>query len=300
LLLSICIPVYNQDVGLLVTPLLRQIEDRNNQVEIILIDDGSEKYFKDLNSVFSDRVNYIELDRNIGRSKVRNQFLQHSNSQYLLFIDCDSAIVSKDYISIYVDYIKENKPKVLVGASIYDEEFPGLNFRLRWKYGRKRESQVVEARRMNPSTSFKTNNFLIARENFKEIQFREELDGYGHEDTLFGYDLNINNVDIEHIDNPVLNKKLDTNIEFIHKTEHALQNLLKVWKIVDEDQRILKQIRIIKFYIKLKNSRLFRSLFFILKRPLKSMLKIGWTNLYAFDLYKLGYLIQLSSKRDRD
>ena len=296
MLLSICIPIYNQDVGVLVSQLLSQIENKRNEVEILLIDDCSKAHYKDLNKVFSDRVGYVELDRNLGRSKVRNQFLQYSNSEYLLFIDCDSAIVSDDYISIYVDSLKENRPKVLVGASIYNEEFPGLNYRLRWKYGRKRESQAVEARRMNPGTSFKTNNFLIAREILNKIQFREELDGYGHEDTLFGYDLNANSIKIEHIDNPVLNCQLDSNKEFLEKTEHGLQNLLKVWSIVNEDQRILDQIKILKFYLKYKDSKLFRLFYLFFRRPSKALLKMGWVNLNVFDFYKLGYLIELSSK----
>ena len=262
LLLSICIPIYNQDVGILVSRLLSQIEHRKNEVEIILIDDASTAHYKDINNTFSNRVHYIELDRNIGRSKVRNQFLKYSNSRYLLFIDCDSAIISDDYISTYVDYIKQKSPKVLVGASIYSEEIPALNFRLRWKYGRKRESQDVKKRQMNPNTSFKTNNFVISEACLKKIPFREELDGYGHEDTLFGYDLNKGNIEIEHIDNPVLNCQLDTNLQFIEKTEHALHNLLKVWKIVNEDQLILEQIKILKFYIKYKDSKFFR-LFFL-------------------------------------
>ncbi len=296
MLLSICIPIYNQDVEVLVSQLISQIENKRNEVEILLIDDCSKAHYKNLNKVFSERVGYVELDQNLGRSKVRNQFLQYSNSEYLLFIDCDSAIFRDDYISKYVKYIKENRPKVLVGASIYDEEYPGLNFRLRWKYGRKRESQAVEIRRMNPNTSFKTNNFLIARQILNEIQFREELDGYGHEDTLLGYDLNANSIEIEHIDNPVLNCQLDSNKEFLEKTEHGLKNLLKVWSIVNEDQRILDQIKILKFYVKYKDSKLFRLLYHFFRRPSRALLKMGWVNLYLFDFYKLGYLIELSSK----
>tara|TARA_B100000963_G_scaffold9348_1_gene7338 strand:- start:504 stop:1346 length:843 start_codon:yes stop_codon:yes gene_type:complete len=279
-----------------VSQLISQIENKRNEVEILLIDDCSKAHYKNLNKVFSERVGYVELDQNLGRSKVRNQFLQYSNSEYLLFIDCDSAIFRDDYISKYVKYIKENRPKVLVGASIYNEEYPGLNFRLRWKYGRKRESQAVEIRRMNPSTSFKTNNFLIARQILNEIQFREELDGYGHEDTLLGYDLNANSIEIEHIDNPVLNCQLDSNKEFLEKTEHGLKNLLKVWSIVNEDQRILDQIKILKFYVKYKDSKLFRLLYHFFRRPSRALLKMGWVNLYLFDFYKLGYLIELSSK----
>ena len=149
---------------------------------------------------------------------------------------------------------------------------------------------------MNPSASFKTNNFLIARQNLNEIQFREELDGYGHEDTLLGYDLNANSIEIEHIDNPVLNCQLDSNKEFLEKTEHGLKNLLKVWSLVKEDKRILDQIKILKFYVKYKDSKLFRLFYDFFRRPSRALLKKGWGNLYLFDFYKLGYLIELSSK----
>ena len=63
-------------MGVLVSRLLSQIEHAKNEVEIILIDDGSTVHYKDLNKIFSDRVHYVELDRNLGRSKVRNQFLK--------------------------------------------------------------------------------------------------------------------------------------------------------------------------------------------------------------------------------
>ena len=149
---------------------------------------------------------------------------------------------------------------------------------------------------MNPSACFKTNNFLIARENLNKIQFREELDGYGHEDTLFGYDLNTNNIEIEHIDNPVLNCQLDSNREFLEKTEHGLLNLLKVWSIVNQDPRILDQIKILRFYIKYKDSKLFRLFYLFFRRPSRALLKMGLVNLNVFDFYKLGYLIELSSK----
>ena len=57
---------------------------------------------------------------------------------------------------------------------------------------------------------------------FKKISFNERLSGYGHEDTLFGYELNKNNIQIHHIDNPVLNGHLDTNEAFLLKTEEGL------------------------------------------------------------------------------
>ena len=89
--LSVCIPVYNQDVTGLVYSLLEQIKSSalGQLVNIIIIDDHSEESFYSLNRVLSKEVTYKYLDKNIGRSKIRNKFLKYSESDYLLFIDCD-------------------------------------------------------------------------------------------------------------------------------------------------------------------------------------------------------------------
>ena len=46
---------------------------------------------------------------------------------------------------------------------------------------------------------------MISKTCFEQISFNEDLQGYGHEDTLFGYELDKKNIQIHHLDNPVLN-----------------------------------------------------------------------------------------------
>ncbi len=242
--LSVCIPVYNQDVTGLVHSLLEQIKSsaHGHLVNIIIIDDHSEESFYSLNRVLSKEVTYKYLDKNIGRSKIRNKFLKYSESDYLLFIDCDSSIIDDKFILSYLNYLESEKPNVIVGSSVYANQAPALSRRLRWKYGSQRESQSYQERKSNSRTSFKTNNFVISKTCFEQISFNEDLQGYGHEDTLFGYELDKKNIQIHHLDNPVLNGLLDTNDEFIKKTEEGLGNLLNVWKIVNYENDVSKTI----------------------------------------------------------
>ena len=84
--------------------------------------------------------------------------------------------------------------------------------------------------------------------------------------------------------------------EDVKKTEEGLGNLLKVWKIVNYDNDLIKTIRILSYFIKYKNSVWFRSLFWVLKKPTRFFLRIGFSNLHLFDFYKLGFLIELNAK----
>src|SRR5690606_8700430 len=52
--------------------------------------------------------------------------------------------------------------------------------------------------------------------------------GYGHEDTYFGYQMEMKKIPVVHIENPVLHNKLEDNLMFLSKTEMALDNLLRL------------------------------------------------------------------------
>ena len=297
-MLSICIPIYNFDVTELVKSLDDEIKAQKLQAEIILIDDASHESFREINKALNVQ-NYVQLEQNIGRAKIRNRFLHFSESDYLLFIDCDSSIIGNKFILSYLNYLAKENPDVLVGSSIYSHETPETSRRLRWKYGIKRESQSYQDRKLNSSISFKTNNFVISKACFARISFNENLQGYGHEDTLFGYELDKNDILIHHLDNPVLNGQLDTNDEFLKKTEEGLGNLLNIWKIVNFDNDLIKTIKILGYFKKYRNSFWFKSLFWVFKRPTRYLLRIGFSNLYLFDFYKLGFLIELTAKKKK-
>lgn len=286
--LSVCIPVYNTDVTELVEQLFHQSSFQSRKVEIIVIDDKSEPSWKTKLKSLEGKCRIIELEQNIGRSRIRNRFLNYAAGKYLLFIDGDSSIISSDFLSLYLTQLEQNNSLVLLGGSIYQKEKPERNKLLRWRYSIERESKSAELR-MKGNHAFKTNNFIVQKSIFETIKFDETLNGYGHEDTLYGIELERKRVIIDHIDNPVLNKHLDTNEVFLNKTENAIQNLLEIYKKSFKVPEI-KQLKLIRFYEKLKRFRLLFlvTIFFVLtEKLLFRLLKSGNFTLWMFDFYKL-------------
>src|SRR5690606_25683385 len=96
---------------------------------------------------------------------------------------------------------------------------------LRWIYGTSREAMPALKRNCHKGFIITSNNFLISRQLFRTVHFRENLGPYGHEDTLLGYDLHRNGITLVHIENPVVHTGLEDAAIFIQKTEKALQNL---------------------------------------------------------------------------
>lgn len=292
-MISICIPIYNFNVTCLVNELSSQINNLNTIAEIILIDDCSKEKYKLENHAVCKKHTYIELKENIGRSKIRNLFLNYAQYDYLLFLDCDSLIINKDFINNYIEAIKSGFTTVICGGRIYDPTKPSKQQILRWKYGINKESQNATIRRKNPFKSFMTNNFLVNKSIFEEIKFDERITKYGHEDTLFGYQLKLKNIHIQHIENPILNGDIEDNKLYLTKTEIGLQNLVGILEYTDFDKKLIDDIKILKFYHGINGFGIFliKTLFLISKPLIKLLLIKGFANLSIFDFYKLGYFI---------
>ena len=213
----------------------------------------------------------------------------------MLFLDCDSTITSKFFISNYITFIQENNSKIVCGGRIYDKFPPDRNKILRWKYGIKKGSKPLNIRILSPNKSFMTNNFLIHRDVLNEVKFDERIVEYGHEDTLFGFELKKRGVEIKHIENPVLNGDIENNVEYLTKTEAGIINLIYILKYLNNDEDFINEVTILKFHNKIISSKFYRLIYlcFILCKPLiKFLLSFGIVDLRLFDFYKLGVLMQ--------
>ena len=115
--LSIIIPYYNTQemTAELLSVLVPQI---NNETEIVLIDDGSEKPF--MFSLRYDRVEYIRKE-NGGVSSARNVGLEKAKGDYIVFIDSHD-LVSPDYIEQIFDAIKSNPDTVYISWRSIDRK----------------------------------------------------------------------------------------------------------------------------------------------------------------------------------
>ncbi|HWY98421.1 MAG TPA: glycosyltransferase [Bacteroidia bacterium] len=298
-MLSVCIPVYNVKVSKLVKALSVQVTALGVPAEIIIIDDYSDAQYQDENKgLASETVKYTYLPENIGRARIRNLFLKYVMYDNLLFLDCDSEILDNRFLTNYIEEIKKGE-KVICGGRVYSEQKPDRSTRLNWQYGRKKESKPAKERQMNPNASFMTNNFVVERKVFEAVQLNEKITGYGHEDTLFGYELKVRNISIKHIDNPVLHAELNTNKVFMDNTDSAIRNLNEIMQFMGSDKTFINDITLLRVYSKLNKYGLtfFVRLAFIIKRPfIRPLLCSGFASMFLLDFYKLGYFSVLRNK----
>lgn len=297
-MISVCIPIYNSDVRNLVISLRKQAHALSVPCEIVLIDDFSNREFKKLNFKVCSSEKYIELAENIGRSRIRNLFADYVQYENLIFLDCDSLVISDNFLLNYVDAMGQGHHYVICGGSIYPSDRPSRKYRLRWEYGVIKESKSAEVRNQFPGKSFLSNNFLVDREILVKFPFDERISEYGHEDTLFGYNLKRNNIPVNHIDNPVLNSEYERNDEYLRKTEKSVANLARILHYVDFDTTFINDIALLRFYSKVKTFRfVIHGLSWLSKPFIVFLLLRGIAILWLFDFFKLGLLVANLNKK---
>lgn len=247
-MLSILIPVYNQNAVALVKDIKKQCEAIDIQYQIMVFDDMSDAETKKQNSVLGHEfgVNYLELSENLGRARIRNRLARMARHKYLLFIDGDSGIVRDDYIKKYLDQI--DNAEIVYGGRVYEKEKPEkADLMLHWRYGHKREALPLKKRLLDPYLNFQSNNFMIKAWLFGKLKFDEDVEGYGYEDLLFAEKIRKVDAGILHIDNPVSHLGLEPASQLIEKTKNAIKNLAKLNKKGD-----LMNTRLSTFYKKME------------------------------------------------
>ena len=295
-MISICVPIYNFYAYPLIRRLVTQIDHMKAQdeFEVVCIDDHSSGYYLNQNNGICDIATYLRLGENIGRARIRNIFLKYTKGEWLIFLDNDS-IVPDNFLKTYRKYV-DDKCDVIVGGRTYDQRGDDQQHRLRYLYGSQIESRTVEERKKNPYKSFMTNNFMIRRSVLEKIKFDPRLSKYGHEDTLFGYRLEVNKIPIRHIDNPVVNGYVESNAEFLHKTVEGIENLVTIYNFMWEDQHFCRTVKLLKTYSDVRRMGLQGIVYFLFKL-FKSPMETHFVNgtaisLKQFNFYKLGLFIQ--------
>lgn len=292
-MISVLIPVYNFDIRLLIKSLYQQLLETNLPFEILCFDDGSQEKFRQLNeqvnSYASAHIRYEVLPENIGRARIRNALAKAAQFPYLLFMDCDSGIVSEQYIQTYLTHLQSNT--VLYGGRCYAPTPPDRStLRFHWHYGTHREQIPPEIRRQQPYYAFMTNNFLIPKAVFDQIRFDERLRLYGHEDTLFGLELEKRGIPILHLENALEHLGLEERDIFLEKTAQGITNLAFIAK-----ENPMLQTRLLNTYKNMKKRGLlpFATIILEVMKPyILKKLKADQPDLRWFDLYKLRLFIR--------
>lgn len=260
--LSILIPTYNYDPSRLVAQLQEQLPE---DAEIIVGDDSP--------------------PHTLGRAGRRNALAKEAKGEWLLFIDADAEVRSKNFIADYLTASKQ--AQVVCGGTGNLPECPRPKARLRYDYEVKAEKRLtLSHRRAHPYAQFTTFNFLIQRSLFLSIGFDDRLKEYGHEDTLFGLELKRRGIIVLHIDNKLTHLGLEDAEEYLSKTETALTSLANM----ELEQR--QNVRVSALALRLKKYHLLGFVRFIFKftKPLLRTNLLGkHPNQTLFAFYKLGF-----------
>lgn len=259
-MLSVLIPTYNYNAFTLVKEIHKQLSKTGIDFEIICFDDGSKSVINKQN----EQINLLTfsrfqiLEKNIGRSAIRNLLANKAKYKWLLFFDADMYPASQNFIDNYLCFL-DKKSTVVCGGMFYENTQENKNL-LRYKFGKKHEEVSVEKRNRKPEKYFFTSNFLIRKEIFKQVKFEEKLKQYGKEDLMFSLSLRQNNIKIQHVANEMFHLGIDNNSVFVSKTKKAMENLLFLKKnqLLTTNQtpllkvtKVLKTLRLLKICAKM-------------------------------------------------
>ncbi len=296
-MLSILIPTYNYNVTKLVNSLHKQLVISKITFEIIVFDDGSNAETNIKNNTLNTLkfVTFKANTKNVGLSNSRNLLAEAAQYNYIMFIDGDSLVISKDFINNYLQHI-DSGSSIIYGGRIHPDTVSNRR-KLRWKYGKEREDLSAKQRKKNTFKRMFCNNTLMTKTIFNTIGFEKTLNQYGHEDTLFAYKASLLNTSVLHIDNPILHGDVDFSDVFIDKTKKGLQNLNYIYKsgLIDS-----KFIPFLMYFLKLKKLKLhyLLALAHPIIQPISKYVSTSKRpSLFLFDLFRISYFCHINLKK---
>ena len=294
-MLSILIPVHNCRCTDFVAALSAQADALSVPCEIIVADDASDDAAARTANRAINRLPHarlIELPVNRGQAYVRNFLAEQARYDHLLWLDSDLMPCDDRFLARYV--AAADGHSVVCGTQKF--RLPaGIDPRasLRYIYARAREERTPQECARTPYKSFLTFSCMVPRAVFERIRFCDEIATYGHEDTLFGKELQAAGVPVRYIDNPVWHDNMDTNAGYLRKTESTIVNALRY------RDRLRGCVRILDVQERLRRlglQPLVRLLFALFRRPLRRNLLGCRPRLRLLDLYKLGFICTLDRR----
>lgn len=209
-------------------PLLREITDQihKNQAEIRVVvwDDGSDAVCQHQLVVLQKEfarspVTWVTGVENVGRARMRQNILDFDQEGWIVCLDSD-MVPDEDFVEQMVALLVD-PAQVYLGQHYYQVEIPFEPFRLHWYYGKKREVRRNE----NLRRHFSTGIFALHSSLTPRLSFDQHLTGYGHEDTLFGLQLENLAIPVKRIPLKAQHDGLDPFGKFLEKQYEAVHNL---------------------------------------------------------------------------
>lgn len=290
-MLSIAIPTYNYDCTPLLVQLDKQALASTIPLEIIVCDDASTNtQLQNVNKSFcaDHDISYVQNTHNLGRTATRKKLAETAQNDWLLFLDADVLPFSGSFITQYISQLNSDK-LVISGGLAYQKSKPQKTYRLRWKFGKQRESRSALERNKQPYL-LASGNLVIKKELFLKANAVLE-NNYGL-DSFFGYQLKQLHAPVIHIDNPVYHLGLETNEAFFNKSIKAVETLVTL----EQNQQVAENhTRLQQVYQSLVGKSIVYKIIGSSLGLIKKNLMSNKPSLFLFDLYRLHHYIKLKA-----
>ena len=222
-MVSILIPLYNDNVVPLVEALLNDAQDLRVPYELLIWDDGSTNAEKLPESIaVLPHVTLHRSHQNLGRTQTRQLLAQAAQYQYLLFLDADMLPIKPGFLSAY-SALSQEPYDLLSGGIRYQDTPPEPAHYLRWFYGQHREAKPAAQRQQNPYFVI-SSNLWVKRDLF--LALNKVLEHQYGLDNVFSFQLQKEQIAVLHLDNPVYHLGLEENKSYLQKTKSAVKTLL--------------------------------------------------------------------------
>ncbi|SHG09483.1 Glycosyl transferase family 2 [Flavobacterium micromati] len=295
-MLSILITIYNYNLLPLVKELHRECLQLGIVFEILTQDDASNSLhnIKNIEINKLPHCSYCSLEENVGYRENKNILVSKSKYDILLILDGDCILPNANFIKNYIDHIDDFE--VIYGGRIHAQNPPSATQLLRWKYGKFMEDQTVAQREKNTYGATLFNNTLIKKAIFNLIKFDSSFKKYGNDDTLFSFELQKRNVQIKHIYNPVQHDDIDTNVIYLEKTKHSLENLKLLYQKQLIPQDYSKMLRLTSKLHRYKLTYPLSIFYTIFGKLVENNLKGNNPSLLVFNVFRLSFFSKLYMK----
>lgn len=290
-MLSILIPVKDYDCHLLIEALHKQGEQLGLPYEILVGEDGTATNNLVLNAIADSlpHCRRIKREQNIGRARMRNLLAEEAAQPCLVFIDSDAVVEKNDFLACYAAAL--NECDVVCGGLYHAEEPPREGCSLRFRYEKEADKRRDAATRNKaPHARFSTFNFAIKKEIFNAIGFDDSITRYGHEDTLFGKELERRGIAVMHIENRLLHSGIEDNATYLSKVELSLATLAEIKVKICSTPLIAAAERLDRLHL----TPLFMLGWRCCRKILKKNLLGETPSLTLFNIYKLGFYIEVA------
>jgi glycosyltransferase involved in cell wall biosynthesis len=226
--LSVLTPFHRDDPS----PLLERLAGAGQEVELILLDDGSglaallARVVKAAESTGLP-VSVIVWSENQGRAAARNRLLAQARGEYVLLLDADMLPDAPDFLARWLNLIHRQRPFIAFGGLSLIHAAPTPETALHHGLFARSDCRSAAERDKDPAQFTASANLLVRRDLLADIPFDPAFKGWGWEDVEWALRA-AKHAPILHVDNPATHAGLDSVDTLMRKFAEAGPNFARL------------------------------------------------------------------------